>query len=198
MSEPGSLRDRIVAEARASAAVMTQIAEDAALHATIEAVALRCVERLRAGNTILFAGNGGSAADAQHLAAELVNRFGYDRPGLAGLSLTTDTSVLTSISNDYAYQNIFARQVECIGRPGDVLIGLSTSGKSANVVAALKAARAKSITTVGLVGHAAADMGPHCDFVLAMPSPQTPRIQEGHILVGHMICGIIEREMFPR
>jgi D-sedoheptulose 7-phosphate isomerase len=193
-----SFRDTILAEVTASADVIRRIGDDHALLETIEAVAQRCVERLRAGNTILFAGNGGSAADAQHLAAELVNRFGYDRPGLAGLSLTTDTSVLTSISNDYSYERIFARQIETLGRPGDVLIGLSTSGRSVNVVNALRAAREKNITTVGLVGNRPADMGPLCDFLLQMPSPHTPRIQEGHILVGHVICGLIERLMFPR
>jgi D-sedoheptulose 7-phosphate isomerase len=106
--------------------------------------------------------------------------------------------VLTSISNDYHYDNIFKRQVECLGKPGDVLIGMSTSGRSKNVVAGLAAAREKQITTVGMVGDKAGDMGPLCDFLLQMPSPHTNRIQEGHILVGHIICGIIERQMFPR
>jgi D-sedoheptulose 7-phosphate isomerase len=193
-----SLSAYILSDVTAAADTMRRIRDDGALHATLEAVASRCVERLRAGNTILLVGNGGSAADAQHLAAELVNRFAYDRPGLPAFALTTDASVLTSISNDYGYEHVFARQVEAVGRPGDVLIGLSTSGRSPNVIAALRAARARQLVTVGMTGEQAADMAACCDYLLQVPSSKTPRIQEGHILIGHVLCGLVERVMYPR
>jgi D-sedoheptulose 7-phosphate isomerase len=188
----------ITAEVTESLSVIGRIANDPVLLDMVEAVAARCVERLRAGNTILFAGNGGSAADAQHLAAELVNRFAYDRPGLPAFALTTDSSVLTSIGNDYGYEQVFARQVTAVSRPGDLLIGLSTSGRSPNVIAALRAARGREVVTVGMTGQAAGDMDACCDYVIRVPSAHTPRIQEGHILIGHILCGLIERAIHPR
>ena len=193
-----SLSTYILSDVTEAADTMRRIRDDGALHATLEAVASRCVERLRAGNTILLCGNGGSAADAQHLAAELVNRFAYDRPGLPAFALTTDTSVMTSISNDYGYEHVFARQVSAVSRPGDVLIGLSTSGRSPNIIAALKAARARQLVTVGMTGAEAADMADCCDYLLQVPCARTPRIQEGHILIGHVLCGLVERVMHPQ
>jgi len=172
--------------------------KDAALLAAVAQVARACIEALRQGHKILFAGNGGSAADAQHLAAELVSRFAYDRPGLPAFALTTDTSVLTAIGNDYGYERLFARQVEAVGGAGDVFFGISTSGRSPNVLNALDVARAKELVTVGMTGQAGGQMPGRCDYLLRVPSQSTPRIQEGHIAIGHAICQIIEAQMFPR
>jgi D-sedoheptulose 7-phosphate isomerase len=174
------------------------MAKDAALLAAVGQVAETCVEALRQGHKILFAGNGGSAADAQHLAGELVSRFAYDRPGLPAFALTTDTSVLTAIGNDYGYERLFARQVEAVGSAGDVFFGLSTSGRSPNVLSALELAREKGIVTVGMTGRHGGQMPERCDYLLRVPSDSTPRIQEGHIAIGHAICQIIEAQMFPR
>jgi len=171
---------------------------DRALLGAVAAAAALCVERLRAGSKILFCGNGGSAADAQHLAGELVSRFYYDRPGLAAFALTTDTSVLTAIGNDYGYERAFARQVEANGQSGDVLVAISTSGRSPNVLAALEAAAARKLHTIGMTGSGGGAMAGRADILIRAPSDVTPRIQEIHIAVGHAICEIIEQEMFPR
>lgn len=173
------------------------IAADAALRAQVLDVVDRCVEALRRGNKILFAGNGGSAADAQHWAAELVSRFGYDRPGLPGIALTTDTSALTAIGNDYGFERVFARQLEALGRKGDVLFAISTSGNSKNILAVIDAANTLGIDVVGFTGRSGGVMAGRCPVCLRMPSDETPKIQEGHELLGHLICGLIEREMFP-
>jgi D-sedoheptulose 7-phosphate isomerase len=192
------VKDTIATQLAAARDLMARLCADAALIAAIEAVTVRAVETLRAGGTILLAGNGGSAADAQHIAAELVGRFAYDRPALSAIALTTDTSALTAIANDHGFERIFARQVEALGRRGDLLIAISTSGRSPNVVAALQAARARGIVTVGLTGQHPGPMAPWCDHVLAMPSPETPRVQEAHILVGHIMCRLIEQQLHPR
>lgn len=154
------------------------------------------VEALQHGNKILFAGNGGSAADAQHWAGELVSRFNFDRPGLAGIALTTDTSIITAIGNDYGYDYVFARQIEALGRAGDVFFAISTSGNSANIVRAIKAARERDIKVVGFTGEAGGAMATLCDICLRMPSTATPKIQEGHEFLGHLICCLIEQKMF--
>jgi D-sedoheptulose 7-phosphate isomerase len=190
--------DAIRAQLHDTASNLVTMAADDDLVARIGAVASACVAALRRGNKILFAGNGGSAADAQHLAGELVSRFAYDRPGLAAFALTTDTSVLTAIGNDYGYEKLFARQVEATGVAGDVFVGLSTSGRSPNVLAALDAARAKRIVTVGMTGRGGGALPERCDHLLRVPSDSTPRIQEGHIAMGHAICQIIEAQIFPR
>lgn len=174
------------------------MSEDATLHAAMARVAAVCVEALRRGNKLLFAGNGGSAADAQHLAAELVSRFNYDRPGLPAFALTTDTSALTAIGNDYGFEHLFARQIEAVGMPGDVFFGISTSGRSPNVLKALEAARARGLITVGLTGRGGGRMPELCDHCLRASSDATPRIQEGHITIGHTLCWMIERHLFPR
>lgn len=174
------------------------MSEDRALQAAVAAVATACVAALRGGRKILFAGNGGSAADAQHLAGELVSRFNYDRPGLAAFALTTDTSVLTAIGNDYGYERLFARQVEAVGVGGDVLIAISTSGRSPNILEALRVARAKNMVTVGMTGRQGGRMSEMCDHLLRTPSDATPRIQEGHIVMGHTVCYLIEQAIFPR
>jgi len=185
-------------ELREAADILLAMATAPELLAALASAAAAGVDALRRGNKILFAGNGGSAADAQHLAGELVSRFAYDRPGLAAFALTTDTSVLTAIGNDYGYERLFARQVEAVGRAGDVFVGISTSGRSPNVLNALRVAREKGIVTVGMTGRAGGQMPELSDHLLRVPSDSTPRIQEGHIAMGHAICQIIEAQMFPR
>lgn len=181
-----------------AAGTLGAMARDAALCAAAERAAALACGSLRAGGKLLFCGNGGSAADAQHLAGELVSRFLYDRPGLPAVALTTDTSVLTAIGNDYGYERLFARQVEALARPGDVLFALSTSGRSPNILAALEAARGLGVVRVGLTRADGGAMGPLCDVLLRVPSTSTPRIQEGHEVLGHAICAMIEAGMFPR
>ncbi len=154
------------------------------------------VRAYRAGHKTLLAGNGGSAADAQHIAGEFVSRFYFDRPGLPSIALTTDTSILTAIGNDYGYENLFARQVQAQGSEGDVFIGISTSGNSANILRALQECRKHRIHTIGLTGSADGKMRELCDITLAVPSLETPRIQEVHSMVGHVLCGIVEEELF--
>jgi len=190
------LNPLITEELGRTVAVMTAITADGALQELVSAIAARCCTALRAGNKILLAGNGGSAADAQHLAAEFVSRFYFDRPGLAAIAFTTDTSALTAIGNDYGFERLFSRQVDALGRHGDVFIGISTSGRSPNILAALRECRSKGIVTVGFAGETGGDMPPLCDHCLRMPSRETPKIQEGHITVGHIVCGLVEREMF--
>jgi D-sedoheptulose 7-phosphate isomerase len=192
----GRLQDFIAGELRKTASVIGAIVADAGLARTIETVARICVEALRNGNKLLLAGNGGSAADAQHLATEFVSRFYFDRPGLAAVALTTDTSALTAIGNDYGFERLFSRQVEALGRKGDVFIGISTSGNSPNIVNALGEARGKGLVTIGLTGQGGGKMAALCDHCLRMPSSETPKIQEGHIVVGHIVCALVEREMF--
>jgi D-sedoheptulose 7-phosphate isomerase len=151
----------------------------------------------RAGHNVLLCGNGGSAADAQHVAGEFVNRFRFDRDPLPAFALTTDTSVLTCIGNDSSFDAVFSRQVEALGCPGDILVGISTSGKSPNVLRAVAAAKSRGLTTIAFTGQNGQEtMGPTCDLCLAIPSTDTPRIQEAHEFVWHVICGEVEREMF--
>lgn len=160
----------------------------------IEAMAERCKSALAAGNKILFCGNGGSAADSQHLAAELVGRFQKERRSLASIALTTDTSILTAVGNDYGYDEVFARQVEGLGRSGDILIGISTSGNSKNVVKAVEAARNIGMHTFAFTGEGGGKMAELCDLLFAVPSKVTARIQEMHILAGHILCELVEEE----
>jgi D-sedoheptulose 7-phosphate isomerase len=183
---------------RETADNLLAMAADESLLDLIGKVSGLCTAALRCGNKILFAGNGGSAADAQHLAGELVSRFAYDRPGLSAFALTTDTSVLTAIGNDYGYEHLFSRQIEAVGCAGDVLVGISTSGRSPNVLNALRVARAKGLVTLGMTGRGGGQMPDLCDFLLRVPSDSTPRIQEGHIAMGHAICQVIEATMFPK
>ena len=169
---------------------------DATLNKALAAAAQAVIASLKADGKVLFAGNGGSAADAQHMAGEFVRRFMFDRPGLAALALTTDTSILTAIGNDYGYEKLFERQVQALGRKGDVLVVYSTSGKSPNILRALEAARAKGLVTIGFTGNRGGPMHALCDHVLATPSADTPKIQEGHLVMGHILCGLVERTMF--
>lgn len=162
----------------------------------IEQTSKLCVELYRNGKKTILAGNGGSAADAQHIAAEMVGRYGFDRPSLPSLALTTDTSALTAIGNDYGYDKVFSRQLEGMGQDGDLFIGISTSGNSKNIINAFISAKEKNITTVALVGRDGGEMAKLADIALVMPSNSTPRIQESHILIGHILCDIIEKEIF--
>jgi D-sedoheptulose 7-phosphate isomerase len=176
---------------------LAKMAADVELQSTVGAVALACVKALRAGGKVLFCGNGGSAADAQHLAGEFISRFNYDRAPLAGIALTTDTSVLTAIGNDYGYERVFQRQVLGLGRPGDVLIGISTSGRSKNILLALEAGRKMGMVTVGMTGNQREAIEQLADLCIRIPSSSTPKIQEGHIVMGHALCGLVELWMFP-
>lgn len=186
------IKDQIAA----SAATKTRILEDETLLNTIENVAKACVDVYKNSKKTLLAGNGGSAADAQHIAAELVGRYGFDRPSIPSLALTTDTSNLTAIGNDYGYDKVFSRQLEGMAQEGDLFIGISTSGNSQNVINAFESAKAKGVTTVAMVGRDGGKMAKMADFAIIVPSNDTPRIQESHILVGHIICDVIEKEMF--
>lgn len=151
-----------------------------------------------AGHKLMIFGNGGSAADAQHLAAELINRFRLERPPLPAIALTTDTSVLTSVANDYGYDEVFAKQIKGLGAAGDVALGISTSGCSANVLSALAAARTREIITMGLTGEDPGEMASLCDLLITAPSKETPRIQEVHILTIHLICELVDVKIFGK
>lgn len=187
--------DIIKAQVAESVRVKQDLLMDEAVMAKVAAVADVMVKAYRAGHKTLWAGNGGSAADAQHMAGELVNKFTFDRPGLPALSLSTDTSIITAVGNDYGFDRLFARQVEAQGCPGDVFIGISTSGRSKNIVEALKACRDKGITSVAIVG---ADPCPldDADYVIHVPSTVTPRIQECQTLIGHILCYLVEQSLF--
>jgi len=186
----------IKGQIKASADTKMKILEDEKLLSTIENVAKACVNVYKNKKKTLIAGNGGSAADAQHFAAELVGRYGFDRPSLPSLALTTDTSNLTALGNDYGYDKVFSRQMEGMGQEGDLFIGISTSGNSQNVINAFESAKQMGITTVALVGRDGGKMANIADFTIIIPSNDTPRIQESHLLVEHMICDIIEKEIF--
>jgi D-sedoheptulose 7-phosphate isomerase len=191
-SERGGPQDwqaRIAAEIATIAANFARLAAQAP---SIAAAAEAMITTLRAGGKIMLCGNGGSAADAQHLAAELVGRYLKDRAPLAALALTVDTSALTAIANDYAFEEVFARQVTGLGRPGDLLLALSTSGDSANVVAAVAAARAKGIATIALTGAGGGRLARLADLAIRVPAQRSNAVQELHIAVGHILCGLVE------
>lgn len=175
-----------------------KILNDESLLAQIKQAGLKCIEIYKNGNKTLIAGNGGSAADAQHIAGEFVSRFYFDRPGIPSIALTTDTSILTAIGNDYGYERLFARQLEANGVKGDLFIGISTSGNSKNILEALDVCKNKGIFSVGLSGQSGGAMQELCDLCIKVPSNETPRIQESHILIGHMICAIVEEELFGK
>ena len=171
---------------------------DSGLIELINKVAQEAVQVYRRGNKTLLAGNGGSAADSPHIAGEFVSRFYFDRPGIPSIALTTDTSVITAIGNDYGFDNLFARQVQANGVKGDMFIGISTSGNSKNVLKALEVCKEKGIISVGLTGATGGKMESLCDYCIKVPSNETPRIQESHILIGHIICAIVEKEIFGK
>ncbi len=192
------MKDFIAREMGASRRALEASMADNAFLEALAAICNAAVATLKAGNKILFAGNGGSAADAQHLAAELVGRFAYDRPGLPAIALTTDTSILTAVGNDYGYEAIFARQVESLGVSGDLFVGLSTSGNSANVIKAVEACRARGIAAAAFTGAQGGELAGRCEYVLRAASDETPRIQEIHGLAGHILCAVVELELFPK
>ena len=176
--------------------VLKDMLADDKLMAAAEGAAVACITSLKGGGKVLFAGNGGSAADAQHMAGEFVSRFAFDRPGLPAIALTTDTSILTAIGNDYGYEKLFSRQVQAHGQRGDVFMGYSTSGKSPNILRAFEEARARGVICIGLTGNRGGPMRELCDVLLEVPSSETPKIQEGHLVLGHIICGLVEAKLF--
>jgi len=189
--------DLVTEHFRRSCETLSRAAEDPQLRAVIHAIANAITDAFRAGRKLLIAGNGGSAADAQHIAGEFLSRLNFDRSPLPAVALTTDSSVLTAIGNDYGFERTFERQVRGLGRQGDVFIAISTSGRSANIVAALKAAREGGLTTIGFTGVVPnGTMQPFCDFCLAAPSAETPLIQQIHIIAAHAICGLVEHSLF--
>ncbi|MGE5329791.1 MAG: SIS domain-containing protein [Deltaproteobacteria bacterium] len=174
------------------------IHKDESFSKLIESICEEAVNVYKSGKKILLAGNGGSAGDAQHMAAEIVNKFYFDREGLPAIALTTNTSILTAIGNDYGYENIFARQIQAYGIEGDMFIGISTSGNSPNIIKALEECKKKKIVTVGLTGSSGGNMLELCDYCIRVQSEETPRIQETHILIGHIICSVIEKAIFGK
>ena len=190
------MRDYITGQIQETQRVLFAILGDHMLLARVEAAAESCIAALDNSGKILLAGNGGSAADAQHIAGEFVSRFAFDRPGLPAIALTTDTSILTAISNDYGYDMLFARQVQAHAQKGDIFIGYSTSGKSPNVISALQEAKTRGVVCIGMTGNRGGPMQELCDHYLDVPSADTPKIQEGHAVLGHIICGLVERALF--
>ena len=181
---------------QASTRIKQAALEDADLLQAMERVAGEVIRCLRAGGKVLLFGNGGSAADAQHIAAELAGRYKLDRPGLSAAALTVNTSTLTAVANDYGYEHVFARQVQALGRPGDVAVGISTSGNAPNVVRGLEAAKAAGLVSVALTGRSGGKLKDLAQTCLRVPSDETARIQECHILIGHILCDFVERELF--
>ncbi|HHH44572.1 MAG TPA: SIS domain-containing protein [Gammaproteobacteria bacterium] len=178
--------------------VMNTMLSDPDIAETLEAAAAACINSMKHGGKILLAGNGGSAADAQHIAGELVSRFAFDRQGLPAIALTTDSSVITAIGNDYGYESLFARQIQAHGQKGDVFVAYSTSGKSPNVLAGLREARSRGLVCIGMTGNRGRDMAGLCDYLLEVPSADTPKIQEGHLVLGHILCGLVENAVFRK
>jgi D-sedoheptulose 7-phosphate isomerase len=191
-----SRQDSIVEHFRRSRETLEHAASDSAMLQAMISATEAMAEALRSGHKILFAGNGGSAADAQHIAGEFLSRLNFDRNPLPAIALTTDTSVLTAIGNDYGFEHVFERQVRGLAHKGDVLLAISTSGRSPNILAGLRAARAAGATTVGFTGMADSPMVGLCDICLRAPSESTPLIQQIHIVAAHAICGQIEQELF--
>jgi D-sedoheptulose 7-phosphate isomerase len=196
VSEPHKLQSVIASCIRDTAQLLQVMADDSAINNTMCRAVDTCVNAFGAGRKILLAGNGGSAADAQHIAGEFVSRFAFDRPGLAAIALTTDTSVLTAIGNDYGYEKLFERQIQALGVAGDIFIAYSTSGRSPNILKALTQARASGLVTIGFTGNRGGPMQTDCDLLFEVPSPDTPRIQEGHLVLGHTLCLLVESAIF--
>jgi D-sedoheptulose 7-phosphate isomerase len=181
-----------------SVSVKNKILNDPALIAVIERSADEIISSIKNGGKVLFCGNGGSAADAQHLAAELSGRFYYDRDPLPAEALHVNTSFLTAVANDYSYDEVYARMLKGCGKKGDVLVGLSTSGNSKNIIKAFEIALLKGIITIGITGATGGNMKRLCNYLINVPSEDTPRIQEAHIMIGHIICEIVESKLFPK
>lgn len=188
----------ITQEIEKAKAAIGAVLADKPLLAVVEQVAAVTTQALKAGHKLVLAGNGGSAADAQHLAAEMVGRLSFDRPALPAIAITTDSSALTAIGNDYSYDYVFARQIEALGQKNDVFFAISTSGNSANILKALEAARKKGMVTVGFSGKDGGKMPPLCDYMIIVPADETPHIQECHIMLGHIICALAEKNIFGK
>ena len=195
MRESQESKSPIGAHLVRSLAALERANGDAALLATAQAIAAAVIGALRSGNKVLLVGNGGSAADAQHIAAEIIGRYKQERPAWAAIALTTDTSALTAIGNDYGFEQIFARQIEGLGQRGDLLLALSTSGRSPNILAALRTARARGLVTIGFTGSKGEALGALCDHLLVSPSDDTAVIQQIHLAFAHGICAEIEQTM---
>ena len=178
-----------------SQCVLNMVSDPTLLSLLFE-IANECLNRLQTGNKLLFVGNGGSAADCQHMAGEYVSRFLIDRNGLPAIALTTDTSILTAIGNDYGYEMVFSRQIEALGRKGDLLFAYSTSGNSQNILKAVETAKKMGISVVGMTGLNRGKLDTMCDFIFKTPSKRTPQIQEGHLIAGHAICALVEKQFF--
>lgn len=191
-------QDRIAAHFQSSLAGLTKAVQSSDLLATTHTIARTVAEALKAGNKLLLIGNGGSAADAQHIAAEIVGRYKQERPGWAAIALTTDTSALTAIANDYGFEQIFARQVQGLARRGDVLFALTTSGRSPNILAALRMARDLGVTTIGFTGAKGEGMRASCDHLFVVPTDDTPVIQQIHMMAMHAICDEVEQALIAK
>lgn len=189
------MQDEIHVSLMATRQVMEDMLADSQLHTKLRQAVDHCVLGLNAGKKLMFVGNGGSAAEAQHLSAEMVGRFLKERKALPSIALNTDTSALTAIGNDYGYDQVFARQVEALGHPGDILISMSTSGRSKNIIAAMQVARQIGLINIALTGIHPRDMGELADVLLKVPSSHTPQIQEGHLVLGHLLCGMVENQL---
>ena len=179
-----------------SSQFVLNMVSDPTLLSLLFEIANECLNRLQTGNKLLFVGNGGSAADCQHMAGEYVSRFLIDRNGLPAIALTTDTSILTAIGNDYGYEMVFSRQIEALGRKGDLLFAYSTSGNSQNILKAGETAKKMGISVVGMTGLNRGKLDAMCDFIFKTPSKRTPQIQEGHLIAGHAICALVEKQFF--
>jgi D-sedoheptulose 7-phosphate isomerase len=197
MREAGDFSHRVTALMKASIATKQSMLSSSDLVATIAKVSEMLVASLRNGNKVVLFGNGGSAADAQHIAAELVGRFAYDRPALPAMALSVNSSCVTAIGNDYGFERVFSRQIEALAKGGDVAVGISTSGNSPNVVKAILTARQMNLRTVGLTGSSGGTLAESAEFCICVPSNDTPRIQECHILIGHILSELVEKEIYP-
>jgi D-sedoheptulose 7-phosphate isomerase len=192
------MKQKIINTIKASVRVKNSLIENPEIIQTIESIVIKIVSCYQNGGKVLFCGNGGSAADAQHLAAELSGRFYYDRAPLHAEALHVNTSYLTAVANDYSYDEIYARLVRAMGHEGDILIGLSTSGNSGNILRAMTQARENNMITIGFTGEGGGKMRDLCDHLVNVPSNDTPRIQESHILIGHIICELVEAQLYPQ
>ena len=190
------MHDFFITQIEDSILVKKKILEDNQFLEKILIISNLVINSIKTNNKVIIAGNGGSAADSQHIAGEFVSRFYFDRPALPALALTTDTSILTAIGNDYGYEKIFSRQLEATGNANDIFLAISTSGNSQNIMEALKVCKTKKILSIGLTGNSGGKMRNHCDYLLNVPSEETPRIQESHILIGHLICSYVEKNLF--
>lgn len=196
MREAGNFQPRVVSSIRASIAAKERLLSSSDVVSMIAVISEVLVEMFEQGNKVLLFGNGGSAADAQHIAAEFVGRFAFDRPALPALALSVNASCVTAVGNDYGFDRVFSRQIEALGRSGDVAIGISTSGNSPNVLRGLSVAKDMGLHTIGLAGCTGGKLKDAADYCICVPSTETPRIQECHILIGHVIAELVEQTIF--